>query len=223
MRNCNCGQSGSSTIPRVVPGPGIDISGSGTASDPLVISSEVNSFAGAFFATDTATVDLTLTGAGTLNDPFILSGVTSVSMTELVDVNDPAGPAAGEVPIFNGTDWEFAKPPTQAPGLVNATGGITGDGTVATPLKVAVSDTTTTATTGTAIYVDSAGKLRAKPGAADWNTLANKPATFPTTWDEVAQKPASYPDAAKIGGHKLTVSTTAPSSPALDDLWAKKP
>jgi len=222
MRNCNCGSTGSSGV-RVVAGEGIIISGSGTPSDPLVVTAEVTTFAGSFIVQDTSTLDLTLNGSGTVPDPFLLSGNVAMSMSDLADVNDPSGPAFGEVPVYNGTAFEFAAPPTQAPGLVNATGGIVGDGTLATPLKVNVSDTVTNATTGTATYIDTAGKLRAVPGAADWNSITNKPATFPTTWTLVAGKPASYPDADKIGGHRIFVQTAAPSSPLLDDVWVRKP
>jgi hypothetical protein len=225
VRSCNCGQSGSGgSGVRVVAGEGIIVTGSGTPSDPLMISSEVTSFASSFLAQDTSTVDMNLVGSGTQADPFVLSATAALSMQELSDVNDPSGPAFGEVPVYNGSAWEFAAPPTQAPGLVNATGGIVGDGTIATPLKINVVDTAAGPTTGLVTYIDTAGKLRAVPGAADWNSIANKPTTFDTTWDQVAAKPAQYPDAAKINGHRLFVQAGTPTGTvAVDDLWVKKP
>ena len=225
MRNCNCGSSGTgSGGVRIVEGVGINITGSGTPSDPLVISSEVTSFASSFVAQDTNTIDLNLSGSGTPPDPFVLYGVANVTMAELQDVNDPAGPAFGEVPVYNGTNWEFAAPPTQAPGLVNATGGLTGDGTIATPLKINVVDPVAGPTTGLVTYIDTAGKLRVVAGAADWNSITNKPTTFDTTWGQVAQKPATYPDSDKIGGHRLFVQSATPTGTlSVDDLWVKKP
>jgi len=56
------------------------------------------------------TVNLTLTGSGTAGDPFILTAHAVVSMSELADVNDPAGPAVGEAPVWNGSAWVFGKP-----------------------------------------------------------------------------------------------------------------
>lgn len=225
MRNCNCGSSGGSSGGiRVVEGEGINISGSGTPSDPLVISSEVTSFAAGFLTKDTNTIDLNLSGSGTQVDPFVLSGDATLSMQELSDVDDPSGPAFGEVPVYNGTAWEFAAPPTQAPGLVKVSAGLLGDGTVATPLKINVSDTVSTATTGLATYIDSTGKLRAVAGAADWDDIVDKPATFDTTWDKVANKPSSYPNADKIAGHRLFVQAATPTGQlSIDDLWVKKP
>jgi hypothetical protein len=223
MRSCNCSGTGSSGTPRVVAGDGVIITGSGTPSDPLVISAEVTSFAASFQAIDTGTVDLSLNGAGTVADPFILSATASISMGELADVVDPSGPAVGEVPIFNGTNWEFAQPPTTAPGLVNATGGITGDGTSLTPLRVNVANTSTTATTGLATYVDSAGKLRVVPGAADWDLITDKPSSFPVAWDDVTGKPTQYPDAAKVMGHRVYVQTSTPSGMSTNDIWVKRP
>jgi hypothetical protein len=223
VRNCNCGSGGTGGTPRVVAGDGVVITGSGTPSDPLVISAEVTSFAASFQAVDTGTVDLSLNGAGTVADPFILSAAATISMGELADVVDPSGPAVGEVPIFNGTNWEFAKPPTQAPGLVNATNGISGDGTSLTPLVIDVSDTSTTATDGLATYIDSAGQLRVVPGAADWDLIIDKPASFPVAWDDITGKPQQYPDAAKVMGHRVFVQSATPSGMSTNDIWVKRP
>jgi len=203
-RNCCGGSLGCGC--KVSAGDGILISGSGTASDPFVITSEVTSFAAAFVTQDTTTVDLTLTGSGTDSDPFLLRADADIAMTQLSDWDDPAGPAVGDVPVWNGLAWEAAAPPTVPPGAVTANTGITGDGTVITPLKIAVSDTVSTTTSGLATYIDTAGKLRAVPpvgGSVSWASITDKPSTFPTTWTDVAGKPTTFPP--QIG----TTATTA--------------
>ena len=212
MARCSCSGSTTGCSCRLTPGDGILIAGSGTASDPFVITSENNSFASAFVAVDTPTVDLNLVGSGTASDPFVLSANSSIGMTQLKDWDDPSGPAVGDVPVFNGSKWEAAPPPTVPPGFVNANTGITGDGTLATPLKVAVVGGSTS-TSGLASYIDSAGKLR---------VIA--PVTTAPAWGDITGKPSSYPDAAKILGHAIYVQTTAPTSGmVVDDLWVKKP
>lgn len=197
---------GSGCACRIEAGPGITVTGSGTPTDPVVITSDLTSFAGSFVAQDSGTLDLDLVGSGTGDDPWILSGNVTMGMSQLSDVDDPAGPGVGEVPVFNGVAWEFAAPPTVPPGAVNVGAGLSGDGSAPTPLKVAVSDTTSTSTSGTAIYVDSAGKLRAVPAvvsSVDWADITSKPTTFPADWGSVTGKPTTFPPT--IG----TTSTTA--------------
>ena len=81
-----------------------------------MVTAEVTSFAAAFQAQDTPTVDMTLVGSGTTIDPFILTASSAVSMQQLTDVDDPAGPSPGDVPVWNGLAFEFAAPPTTPPG-----------------------------------------------------------------------------------------------------------
>jgi hypothetical protein len=189
------------------------------------MTADVTSFAASFIVQDSASVDLTLFGSGTLDDPFLLSATSSIGMSQLSDWDDPAGPVLGDVPVWNGLAWEAAPPPTVPPGTVFATTGLTGDGTLATPIKVAVSDTTSTSTSGLGIYVDSAGKLRAAgTTTVAWGSITGVPATFPSTWATLAGKPSAYPDSARIGGHALFVQTAAPTSGMIvDDLWVRKP
>lgn len=200
-RNCNCG-SGCSC--RIVPGDGIIVTGAGSATDPLVISASVTSFAGTIVGGATPTVAVHVTGTGSAGyDPFVITAESVVSMRQLSDVDDPSGPNFGDVPVWNGAAFEFAPPPTTPPGAVNVGGGLTGDGSLGAPLSVAVSDTTTTDTSGLAIYVDSDGELRAVPQAVpstdvSWSAITGKPTVFPTNWSLVSGKP--------------TISTAVPSN-----------
>lgn len=205
MARCNCGGSGGCSC-RLVAGDGILLSGSGAPLDPFIITAENTSFANSFQALDTDSVALDLTGSGTDVDPFVLRATSAIAMEQLSNWDDPSGPAIGEVPVWNGVAWEAASPPTQAPGEVNVSDGILGDGTFSDPIRVAVSDDVTTSLSGLAIYVDSAGELRAVAPSSislDWDDIDNKPTTFASTWALVGGKPTTFPP--NIG----TTSTTA--------------
>ncbi len=192
MARCGCGNAGGCSC-LVTAGGGIRVSGTGTESNPYVIESTGTGITGALTVKDTATVDLTMGGSGTVADPYELSGVATISMEGLSDIAPGATPAAGQVPVFNGTEWEFAVPPTTPPGAVNVSTGLAGDGAAATPIRVRTSGTWGTAplnqmgtnsTLAAPVFVDSAGNLRtlgdvkltraASPTAApggflDWN------------------------------------------------------
>lgn len=208
-RNCHCGSTSSGV--RVVAGDGIIVSGSGTPIDPLIISVD-SSGAQTFTVLDTPTVDMDLSGSGTGADPYELKANATVSMRTLTDVDDPAGPAIGDVPVFNGVAWEFAKVSVSA-GAVAVAPGLTGDGSALTPLKINVADTTTTATTGLATYIDSAQKLRVVPQV------------IPTKihWDDVTNKPTQYDDSKKVGGRTIYDGITVPTAAqGIDgDLYVK--
>jgi hypothetical protein len=225
MARCGCG-GGSGCGCRIVAGPGILISGSGQPGDPFLLEATVTSFAASFFAQDTDSVDLDLRGAGTEVDPFVLRANVALALLQLTDVIDVAGPDIGDTVVWTGTNFTLAPPPTVPPGTVNTSSGVIGDGTLSNPIHVAVSNTTTTATTGLATYVDSAGKLRAVPPTAvdtSWDAITGKPAAFPTTWDTVTGKPASYPDSSKVAGHAVFVQAAQPTVMALNDIWIKRP
>lgn len=169
MARCGCsGGSGCSCL--VTSGAGIRVSGSGSATDPYVVDATGTGITGSLVVADTSTVDLTMDGSGTQADPYTLSGVATISMEDLSDVAPGAVPASGQVPVYNGTAWTFAVPPTTPPGAVSVSTGLTGDGAAATPIKVRVSGTWGTAplnqmgtdsTRAAPVFVDSAGNLRA--------------------------------------------------------------
>lgn len=168
MARCGCGNAGGCSC-LVTAGGGIRVSGTGTDANPYVIESTGTGITGALTVKDTDTVDLTMAGSGTVADPYELSAVATVSMEDLSDVAAGAVPASGQVPVFNGTSWEFAVPPTTPPGAVNVSTGLSGDGAAATPIKVRTSGTWGTAplnqmgtdsTLAAPVFVDSAGNLR---------------------------------------------------------------
>lgn len=192
-RTCNCGPS---PMPSIRAGEGIRVSGAGTASSPFVVSAEITTFEGSLIGVDTNTADITVLGRGLPSDPFIVSADVSMAMSQLSDWDDPAGPAVGDVPVWNGTAWEAAPPPTVPPGLVSTGDGVLGDGTAAQPIRAAVSSTSLTSTTGLAIYVDTAGNLRAErptASAVSWDSITGKPTSFPSTWSDITGTPTVFP------------------------------
>lgn len=111
-----CGCAGSACGCGITAGAGVTVTGVGSVSNPFVINATaaVLDIHTVFQVDDTDTLDLTLLGSGTALDPFILSGVPTMVMTDLSDVDDPDGPSAGEVPVWvggGGGHWEFQAPP----------------------------------------------------------------------------------------------------------------
>lgn len=109
-----CGCSGSSCGCKVEAGTGIAVTGVGSSSAPYVITNTAGTLAESFGVTDTPSLNLTLAGAGTPLNPFNLSGVVTLALTSLSDVNDPEGaPVAGETLIWvgsgGGAHWEFQR------------------------------------------------------------------------------------------------------------------
>lgn len=216
----------------IEPGEGIAVGGSGTPTDPYVVSVQQNRLV--FQVRDSPTVNFSLIGAGTVEDPYVLSAEASLRLQNLSDVDDPSGPALGDVPVFNGTSWYFAPPPTVPPGAVNTTNGIAGDGSVGAPISIAVSDTVETSLSGLATYIDLAGELRVIPPTAEavaWSSITGKPTTFapiigttPTTakagnwvptWGEVTGKPSTF---APIIGTTSSTAKAGDWTPAWADV-----
>ena len=195
MARCSC--SGSTCNCLIVAGEGVNVTGSGTPTNPYVVASEVTDFASVFQVNDTVSVNLSMIGRGTVGDPLILSAVASQRLIDLSDVGDEFGPINGDVPVWVGGGtghWEFQPPPTTPPGAVNTGPGLDGDGSIGDVLQVAVSGTWgvgplsglgSDSTVGLEVYIDSAGELRARPtatfGAVTWSDITGKPTTFPPT------------------------------------------
>lgn len=214
-------------------GPGIIVTGSGTLSNPYVVTSGLD-LSQALRVNDTTTVNLTLTGSGTNTDPFTLRADATMALTQLSDVVDAAGPAVGDVPVWIGTGtaahWEFRPPPANPAGSVNVGSGITGDGTVGAPISVDVIGTTAGGpNTGLEVYVDVDGNLRAVAPVAqavDWSSIQNKPTAFnPITHSHSASQITdpnnlSVGNSAKVGGKQIFVQSSAPTSGMVaNDLW----
>ena len=235
-----CGSSGGCSC-IINAGAGISVAGSGTVTDPYVVTSTVIDLSQFLVVQDTTSVNLTLTGTGIENDPLVLRATSTLRMTELLDVEDPSGgPAVGEVPIWvgSGSDghWEFQPPPPSPAGAVNAGNGISGIGSVPDPLKIEFSGVWGAgslaglggdSTIGLPIYLDSNGDIRARPVSnPTWTDIQNKPTTFtPSTHTHTASQITDLStngNAARVNGIKITstaTSVTAPSSPSALDLW----
>lgn len=231
----------------IVGGPGIAVEGSGTQSNPFVVSADLPDFSDILRVRDTNTVNLSLFGSGTANDPFLLQADATVRLQDLADVVDPqGGPRAGEVPVWVGPTstghWEFQVPPPSPAGAVNVEQGLLGIGTAPDPIRLATSGVWgsgalaglgSDSTIGLEVYIDSAGQVRARPvtsgPAVTWATLPGKPTTFtPSAHTHVA---ADIPaieqaklDVGKISGKRIYSTpgnATPPTSPApaLGDIW----
>ncbi|MGX1514036.1 hypothetical protein [Streptomyces collinus] len=103
---CNC---------RVTAGPGVTVSGNGSASLPYVISA--GGAATAVQAADTPTVDTTVTGTGAPADPYVVSAAV---------ILDPAPPAGGDNLIQAGPDGLYLEC-AQVRGCLSAGDGIAYD------------------------------------------------------------------------------------------------
>ena len=206
-------------------GDGTVVTGSGTVSDPYVISGNLEVV---LQAKDTTTVLLDLTGKGTGGDPFVLTATATVKVNDLVDVVDPVPATDGDVLIFNGGVWTYAPPNAVPPGSVNVGAGIEGDGSIGAPIAVNISNTADTSLTGLYTYIDSLGELRAqKPPApvVSWNNVTDKPSTFapdrPLTADSIVN--GYTPDNVNVAGIHIFVGRTAPTTAVNADIWFQTP
>lgn len=201
VARCNCG--GASCQCLVVAGTGTEVTGSGGVNDPYIISN--TALAGAFMVTDTATVDLNVIGAGSPVDPYILSANAKIALLDLEDRGVTVAPEVGFVPVWRGSNWSFGAPPVAPAGATNTANGVGGTGSVADPVVARTSGVWGTGSLeglgsnsliGQAIYVDSAGNLRAAPLTnvpVLWDNVQNRPTFFPSTWDQVSGKPTTFP------------------------------
>lgn len=175
MARCACG--GQLCNCRIVAGPGIAISGSGTSSSPYNISGE-GGVGNSLQVIDSPTIDLIANGQGTSADPLVLQGIATVAVAELTDVVDPGPAAVGEVLTWNGAGWAYQTPAAAPAGSVATACGLDGDGSAGSPLAVqartgaqwtADGYTGTPASAGTPLYC--AGPAEAAYGPPRHTTL----------------------------------------------------
>jgi hypothetical protein len=181
MARCGCG--GNACSCKIIAGPGIQVQGNGTASDPFKVTALSSSIMGLLEVDSTSTVDLTLLGAGTPADPFVLKADVGMRIADLEDVANTA-PTNGQVLAYNATTGLF-QPITPAAG---GTGGGGGAGTV-------------TSVNGKS--PDGLGGVTLT--AADISAL---PSTYVPTWAALTGKPATFAPAA----HTHTVANISDST-----------
>jgi len=198
MGNC-CSGAGNSVV--IKGGDRFYVTGSGTVSDPYIINGSLEL---SVKAAETATVRMAIVGLGSIADPYVLSADATVSVNDLTDVNDGTPAILGDVLLYDGSNWVYGPPPTQAPGQVNTAGGIQGDGTLSTPIEVKVSEAIIDADTGLYTYIDANGELRAEVRVTPpaWTSVTGKPIAFPPSAH-------THPNADLTGMHD---GTTAPGS-----------
>lgn len=216
-----CGDSGCNCV--INAGNGITITGAGTVASPLVVSRDAINLV----ANDSQTLNLSLSGNGA-DVPYQLSGAVTARVQDLIDVIDVGGPSNGEGLVWQDDHFVFGLPPVN-PGLLNVGLGLLGDGSVGDPVKVNLQSETLGPTSGLRVYVDTAGDLRAETPTATgvaWTAITDKPTTFPPSShthvpsEIVNQSLLSVGDSQKVGGHRVFVQSSAPTSGmVVDDLW----
>lgn len=127
-RCCGCNSCGC----KVQGGVGVSVAGTGSASDPFVISANMN-----ITPVDNSTFNVILGGAGTLADPYELEVrfQPTSSISDLGDV-DTTGASAGQVLGWDGAQWEPVAATTAPTGAVTHDTSLDGDGSGAAPLQV---------------------------------------------------------------------------------------
>ena len=156
---------------KATPDGGVSVTGTGSSSSPYLIGLQT-ALKDAITVADTPTLDLTL--APQSGGKVQIYGNTLTKMSDLKDVADPEGPQVGDSPVWMGTHWEFRPPTTVAPGVIQTANGISGDGSIATPISAKTSGSWGTDPLAAAVwggvqdlgdetYLDSAGKIRSRP------------------------------------------------------------
>lgn len=168
------------------PGHGIVLTGAGTSSSPLYIAALPTEVT----VKDTPSLDLTVEGTGEQGKPFVISGVSTPSFAELRDVNHSGVyPADKVVGVTSNGDLAFVDPTSVNPGAISTAAGVVGDGTVSAPIEIAqsgvwgdgpLSGWGGSDTRGSAVYVDSAGKVRTQPFPKTYRQLRSLVGQLPS-------------------------------------------
>lgn len=118
----------------IVEGSHVQVSGSGAAQDPFVITADVG-----LVVADNTTFDLTLTGLGTVASPWSLSVgyAATAKLDDLPDVNAPTPTNAQVLGWDTATSkWTARAPTTAASGSVTHNTSLSGDGSGGSPLAI---------------------------------------------------------------------------------------
>jgi hypothetical protein len=114
MRNCGCGTG--SCACKIEAGSRSTVTGTGSAQDPYVVSSDI-----LLSVADSATFDLILEGDGTVANPWVLR-IAYASTARLNDHPEVRAefPTDGQALLWNDTThlWEAGPVPTASPGLL---------------------------------------------------------------------------------------------------------
>lgn len=128
-----CGGSNCGCV--VHAGDHVQVEGSGSASDPFVISSDLD-----LSVLDNSVFNLTLAGDGSPGSPYVLSVAfaPTASVKDLPDWSNTS-PTNGQVPRWNATSglWEPGSNTTAPVGAVEHDFSMSGDGSSGDPLQVA--------------------------------------------------------------------------------------
>jgi hypothetical protein len=152
MPRC-CGGASCSCV--IQPGNSVDITGTGSSSDPFVISADVG-----VAVRDNLVFDLVLTGLGTELTPWTIEAhfAPSAKLNDLPDVVATA-PTNGQVLAFDSASqtWKPAAPTSAASGAVSHDTSLAGDGSVGTPLQIQEDPARMLATTPAGLGLSDAG------------------------------------------------------------------
>lgn len=129
MARCGCQGTACNCVIRGA--GGVNVSGSGTVSNPYVIGSNLN-----LNVFDSATIDLSVVGDGSAEEPYGLSANLTAGLGDLNDVSVSGGSTGWVLALQSDGTYALAPPSTAAVGAINVGQGISGDGSSGAPLNV---------------------------------------------------------------------------------------
>jgi hypothetical protein len=136
-------------------GQNILVTGIGTLDDPFVIATDLS-----MLALDNDVFDVTIGGSGTIASPWTIgvAFAATADLNDLPDVDAPT-PTNGQVLAWNAGAglWQPVAPTTAAAGSVIHNTSLTGDGSVGSPLAVAVDAARYIQSTASGVGINDAG------------------------------------------------------------------